>query len=287
MVAFRKQKRAPIGAERALTLRTVDGAPLYTFPGELVDSIRHMETTLLYKGALPSRISMVAALREEGVTYTSLALATTLAYDLAVRVCVVELNWWAPSINLHPVGASNTDSEGGAATPRKSRRSKRRNGTSPTVHDAADSTSGGPTETATPPLSTTGLAAVMVGSSSLDDALIQTAQPNLALLPAGNLSPAQRPAIARGDALKACIEQLSRRFDHILLDIPAILATSDAIALASLGTGCCVVVRQGVTPVHSVRRALDDVKHLPMLGVVLNQSRIALPRWVRALVPQE
>jgi Mrp family chromosome partitioning ATPase len=121
----------------------------------------------------------------------------------------------------------------------------------------------------------------------LDKALVQTALPNLALLPAGDLSPAQRPAMARSERLKDCIEQLSRRFDHILLDVPAILATSDAIALASLGTACCLIIRQGVTPVSSVRRALDDIKHLPMLGVMLNQNRPMLPRWVQALVPQE
>jgi Mrp family chromosome partitioning ATPase len=111
--------------------------------------------------------------------------------------------------------------------------------------------------------------------------------PNLALLPAGDLSPAQRPAMARSDTLRTCIARLSRRFDHILLDIPAILATSDAIALASLGAACCVVVRQGITPVSNVRRALDDIKHLSILGVLLNQNRTVLPRWVNALIPQE
>src|SRR5262245_48328886 len=90
MAIFRRKRKAPPGAESALTLRTADGAPLYTFPGEVINSMRHMETTVMYKGALPARIAMVAALREEGVTYTTLALATTLAYDLAARICVVE-----------------------------------------------------------------------------------------------------------------------------------------------------------------------------------------------------
>ena len=93
--------------------------------------------------------------------------------------------------------------------------------------------------------------------------------------------------MARHDTLKACIKQLSRRFDHILLDVPAVLGTSDAIALASLSTACCLVVRQGITPVSQVRRALDDVKHLSMLGVVLNQAHMSLPNWVGAFVPQE
>ena len=275
MLAFRKHKRSPLAANSALTLRTANGAALYTFPAEVVDSMRHMATSLMYKGALPARISMVAALREEGVTYTTLALATTLAYDLAVRVCVVELNWWSPGIKTQALQGMDQ----APATPRRSRRAKpKQSEVQPAEAMEADSLAA---------VGTAGLAAVLTGSAPLDEALVQTALPNLALLPAGDLTLAQRPAMARSDALKACIDRLGRRFDHIMLDIPAILATSDAIALASLGSACCIVVRQGVTPASNVRRALDDVKHLPMLGVILNQADTKLPRWVRALVPQE
>ena len=97
MIPFRKKKIAD-GA--ALTLRTADGGPLYTFPSAVITSMRHMETTLLYKESLPARIAIASALRGEGVTYTTLALATTLAYDLEARICVVELNWWSPSIKI-------------------------------------------------------------------------------------------------------------------------------------------------------------------------------------------
>ena len=276
MAVFRKQHKAPIGAESALTLRTVDGAPLYTFPGPVIDSMRHLETTLMYKGALPARIAMVAALRQEGVTYTTLALATTLAYDLAVRICVVELNWWSPSVR------TESPSEGATsmAKPRTLFRAKQPKANNSTANAESEGT-------AVQLSGTTGLAAVLLGNATLDEALVQTALPNLMLLPAGDLPPNQRPAIARHDTLKACIKQLSRRFDHILLDVPAILGTSDAIALASLSTACCVVVRQGVTPISYVRRALDDVKHLSILGVVLNQARMSLPNWIGAFIPQE
>jgi hypothetical protein len=276
MAIFRKQKQAPLGAESALTLRTADGAPLYTFPGAVINSMRHLETTLMYKGALPARIAMVAALRQEGVTYTTLALATTLAYDLDVRVCVVELNWWSPGLKTQPP----PEDEIPDISSRKLRRAKRRRDNSSTSNPESEAA-------AIQASGTTGLAAVLMGNATLDEGLIQTALPNLMLLPAGNLSPAQRPAMARHDTLKACIKQLSRRFDHILLDVPAILATSDAIALASLGTACCLVIRQGVTSVSHAQRALDDVKHLQMLGVILNQARMSLPNWVGAFIPQE
>jgi MinD-like ATPase involved in chromosome partitioning or flagellar assembly len=203
-------------------------------------------------------------------------LATTLAYDLAVRICVVELNWWSPSIR------TESPSEGATsmAKPRRLFRTKQPKADNSTANTES-------TGTAMQLSGTTGLAAVLLGNATLDEALVQTALPNLMLLPAGDLPPNQRPAIARHDTLKACIKQLSRRFDHILLDVPAILGTSDAIALASLSTACCVVVRQGVTPISYVRRALDDVKHLSILGVVLNQARMSLPNWIGAFVPQE
>jgi len=276
MAIFRRKQKAALGTENALTLRTADGAPLYTFPGPVISSMRHLETSLMYKGALPARIAMVAALRQEGVTYTTLALATTLAYDLAIRVCVVELNWWSPGIKTEPTPEGETSEKS---------RSKWRRAKKPKINSPIANTESG--ETAIQLSSTTGLAAVLMGNATLDEALIPTALTNLMLLPAGDLPPNQRPAMARHDTLKACIKQLSRRFDHILLDVPAILGTSDAIALASLSTACCVVVRQGVTPVSHVRRALDDVKHLSMLGVVLNQARMSLPNWVGAFVPQE
>jgi Mrp family chromosome partitioning ATPase len=280
MRAFRKQKTAPT-SENALTLRTADGAPLYTFPGSVVTSMRHMETMLLYNDALPARIAVIAALRQEGVTYTTLALATTLAYDLPARICVVDLNWWSPG--MHTRADPNTDPDIGADGTNKAARPKKRRGKA--APDQANAEV--PDQSTLSPVNMIGLAAVLTGAMPLHEALVPTALPNLALLPAGIIPSSQRPALARGDALKKCIEQLSRRFDHILLDVPAILSSSDAIALASLGTACCLVIRQGITPINSVRRALDDVKHLAMLGVVLNQTRTFLPGWVRAIVPQE
>src|SRR5215211_3129776 len=152
MAIFRKQQKAPLGAESALTLRTADGAPLYTFPGPVITSMRHLETTLMYKGALPTRIAMVAALRQEGVTYTTMALATTLAYDLAVRVCVVELNWWSPGVKTEPPPENETPE----IRPRKLFRAKKPEGDSSTANNESENT-------AIQVSGTTGLAAVLLG----------------------------------------------------------------------------------------------------------------------------
>jgi len=265
MFARKKLKTTASIHDLPLGLHASDGTLLHNFPAEVVGSMRHMESVLAYSEQLPDRIAMVSALSGEGVTYTALALATTLAADLPLRICAIELNWHAP-------GMLARLSQPSIATPR--RRGKKKTAV---------------VETSTPnPLAERGgLAQFLTNAATLDEVLMPTALPNLMLLPAGELPQHQRAAMARSGALKQCIEQLGERFDHLILDIPAVHSTTDAIALASLAHGCCVVVRQGVTPANSVRRALDDLKHLPMLGVILNQANTNLPRWMHALVPNE
>lgn len=245
MFGGRKKKPGenPLGAP--LTINLPSGEELYTFAPEVVSSFRHMITGLACNGGIPSRMAVISALREEGVTHTSLALATVLASDTSATVCAVELNWWAP-------GMVAMLSRGKATPPEQPR-----------------------------------LAAVVSGAATLDEALIPTSLPNLSLLPAGEISLEQRPVVARSAALRAVIDELSARFSHLVLDVPAVMATSDAIALASLGDACAVVVRHGTTPTQSVQLALDDVKHLKMLGVVLNKASFHTPRWLLSLVPQE
>lgn len=237
----------------ALTVDAVSGEPLLGFSPEVVNSLRHMVTSLACAGGIPSRLSVAAALREEGVTSTTLAFGTVLANDTARNVCVVELNWWYPG--LRNLLARDRGGASGALPP----------------------------ELADRP----GLAEVVMGSATLDQAVIPTARPNLSVVAAGATTIDQRPVIARSDTLKHLLAQLAERYDCLLLDVPAVLATSDAIALASLGEACVMVVRHGVTPVASVQLALDDLRHLQMLGVVLNQVRFATPSWLRDLIPQE
>jgi Mrp family chromosome partitioning ATPase len=132
-----------------------------------------------------------------------------------------------------------------------------------------------------------GLAAVVLNETTLDQAIVPTGRPNLSLVPAGHMPMVNRPVAARSTNLKETIDELGRRFDHLILDVPAVLATSDALALAALGGACCLVVRQGVTSVEKVRAALDDVQNLPMLGVVMNRVQIATPASLLKFVPQE
>jgi ATPases involved in chromosome partitioning len=263
MAKGQKPRKKSSAQETTVPLRAMDGTPFYAIPTEAANNVRRMITGIMHRENLPARISVIATLRKEGVTYISLALAATLANDLDTRVCALELNWYNPGMYDH------------LSTSTKKRGSKQTARRTPDQADTHGLMRDNP-----------GLAGVLLQRAALDDVLIQTDRPNLSLLPAGDLPMSQRPLIARSDMLKNCIEELNQRFDHLILDIPAIMLTSDAIALASLGSACCMVVHQGITPVNDVKMGLDEVKHLPMLGVVLNKTYIHTPRWIRAFLPE-
>ena len=233
---FRTKKTTDPGLP-PLVLPLGDGTSAYNFPGAVVDNLRYMVTRILRNGQLPARLAIVSALRQEGVTYLAHALAMTIAHDMALRVCIVDLNWWWPSTS---------------------------------VLAAQDNP---------------GLAGVIAEEATLEEIIAPTGWSNLDFVPAGILQIEHRPAVARSQVLRQIIISLSKQYDHLILDIPAILATNDAIPLASLGDGCCLIIRQGATTVEDVRLALDEIDHMCMLGVVMNQVRLSTPAPILKLIP--
>ena len=234
-----KDKKSKAVEVPPLEVKAADGTVLTSFPNEVIMPLRHMVSRLMQANAWPAQVSVIAALREEGVTYTATAIAATIASDWNKTVAVVELNWHTPGLAT----LLNTTTSPGVAG--------------------------------------------LLTEGELDAALITTSLPNLFFLPAGELVAEQRPMVSRGAALAALVDQVKQRFDLVLLDIPAVLTTSDAIPLASLGAACLIVARQGVTPKSKVQAALDAVKHLPMLGVVLNRVKLKTPRFIRRWIPQD
>ncbi len=122
-----------------------------------------------------------------------------------------------------------------------------------------------------------GIANIIEDNLSIEEIVRPTGITGLYILPAGKLEDYKRPIIARSQSLADLFEQLDVLFDHIILDIPAVLSTSDSVPLAGHGDGCCVVIRQGVTPVLDVKMALNEISHLTMLGVIVNRVSLHTP----------
>ena len=257
----RKKNIKNTSADYGIPLRTKDGRSITYFPEELLDNLRRMVTRIHYKDKLPKIISLTSAIRQEGVTYIAWAMGATIATDLQKTVCVVELNWWFPTEQLV---FTQKDSVAAAFNGERALDIHLEHGRSCWA----------------------GLAAVLNGEWELDKVMIPTSIGNLSLLPAGRMPRTQRTVWARSHELQAVIGHLRERFDYVLLDVPAVRTTSDAIPLASLGDACSLVVSQGVTNVTDVRLALDDIAHLPMLGVIMNFVDFDTPSFITKLIPQ-
>jgi Mrp family chromosome partitioning ATPase len=132
-----------------------------------------------------------------------------------------------------------------------------------------------------------GAAEVLREDAALEEALLSTGRDNLKLLPAGKLPNNQRPSFAHSEELATLLAALDEKFDHIILDLPAVTATSESISLAAYGSAVCLIIHQGVTPVQRVRAVLDDLDHLNIIGVIMNQVNIAAPSFLLDYLVQE
>jgi Mrp family chromosome partitioning ATPase len=129
-----------------------------------------------------------------------------------------------------------------------------------------------------------GLADVIESDAALDDVIRPTTNPRLSLVPAGAVAVARRPALAAGAALPAALDELEKRFDHLLFDLPPVLATSEAMNLSQFADSYALVVRQGATSEAQVEAALEEMQGGEVLGVILNRYDSSIPRRIRRLV---
>lgn len=130
------------------------------------------------------------------------------------------------------------------------------------------------------PQSDLGLADVVIGAAQLDDALQETRDRRLWHLPAGSIDPLRRASLARAQEMAKALTDLAARFDHVLLDLPAVLTTSDALALAVHCHGSLLVVQQGATRVTDVKHVLRELSGTPLLGVIMNRATTPIPEYL-------
>jgi Mrp family chromosome partitioning ATPase len=130
-----------------------------------------------------------------------------------------------------------------------------------------------------------GIAQVIQGTLALEDALVSTGNPNLCVLPAGPTAVSERPQLVHGPELEKILVVLSETFDHVILDLPAINATSESLTLAECSRALAFVVSHGVTPAEEARTALDHLSGVSVVGVILNRSSSKVPRFIRRRLP--
>jgi capsular exopolysaccharide synthesis family protein len=129
---------------------------------------------------------------------------------------------------------------------------------------------------------TPGLVECLVSGEPVQSALRTTYLENLHVLPVGSTPPPGRPL--RSSRMAAIVDIMRQSYDLVILDLPPILVNSDAVLLTDLADGAIFVVRSGVTPLHMVNKALEQLVDGKLRGVVLNGSNSAIPGWLQRLV---
>jgi len=120
----------------------------------------------------------------------------------------------------------------------------------------------------------TGLTYCLAGSGDCFDCIVQTDVPNLYVLPSGP-PPLEPFAFWSSQQMTGLIESLKTYADFVLFDAPPVLATADAMALATQVDGTILVVESHSTRWKVAAQALERLHSVNarILGVVLNKVR--------------
>ena len=140
-----------------------------------------------------------------------------------------------------------------------------------------------------PTLSTTfnlpsgpGLADWLSESSSLSEIRHQV-NSNLTVIPAGN-SKNNAIGLLRAFQQHGVHDVLTRPNEVLIVDLPSIITTPYGQLAASLLDSLILVVRMGITPENFISEANSMLKDLPVEGVVFNQVKSQVPRWLRQVM---
>lgn len=118
-----------------------------------------------------------------------------------------------------------------------------------------------------------GLAEVLTGEAPIEKAICKVEGLSLEVLPVRGL-PANASELLASGRMRSLLEELTRTYDPVILDVPATLGLPDAKTVSELVDGVLVVVRAESTPQEEIEQALDVLDRRRVLGLVLNDAHL-------------
>ena len=108
--------------------------------------------------------------------------------------------------------------------------------------------------------------------SDIDKLYRDTDTENLSIITSGAVPP-YPSEILGADKMKSLIEQLKKKWDVILFDLPPLMAVTDAYVMLKHMDHFVLVVRSGVTQKGALKRCITYLRmaNLNETGVVVNQ----------------
>jgi protein-tyrosine kinase len=99
----------------------------------------------------------------------------------------------------------------------------------------------------------------------------------LSCLPAGQ-SASQPLEIFQSQRTADMLDQISESFEWVIIDAPPLIL-ADPNLWATLSDGTLLVVKQGKTPKRLLRKSLEGIENLKLIGIVMNGSQDAGHRY--------
>ncbi|WP_210420352.1 GumC family protein [Aquisphaera giovannonii] len=125
-----------------------------------------------------------------------------------------------------------------------------------------------------------GLVDVLQGTLPWQKTLRHTELPNLDFIPTGD--PTGIPIEILGTLeLRQLLAALSRHYDRVILDGPAVLGMADCRMLGRMVDASILVVRAGAHPLVTLQRTktMLELSHVPIAGVVVNGLSEGVEHW--------
>jgi tyrosine-protein kinase Etk/Wzc len=118
-----------------------------------------------------------------------------------------------------------------------------------------------------------GLSEYVAGDARLEDLARATAVPGMALVTTGAL-PANPSELLLHERFAQLLGELSRGFDHVIVDTPPVLAVTDAAIIGRLAGATLLVLKSGEHPLRQVEDSLQRLRQagVDVKGSIFNQA---------------
>ena len=119
-----------------------------------------------------------------------------------------------------------------------------------------------------------GLSNLLIGSNPIDDVVQHTDVENVHVITSGPTPPNSAELLGHPQ-LKSVLDELSQRYDEVILDSPPVLALSDALVLSSMVSGVVLVVRPDATDRGGLKHLVRQLQSIqaPVVGFLFNHVR--------------
>jgi capsular exopolysaccharide synthesis family protein len=115
-----------------------------------------------------------------------------------------------------------------------------------------------------------GLIQVLEGQAELDDAICRVQDSGLDVIGAGGYAHDQAVQLLSGAPMAGVLDELRKRYDHVVIDTPPVIELADAGILGAMSDDVLLIVRMNRTPKPLVDQAIRilDSYNAPVAGLI-------------------